>query len=97
MLDTTPADIERKAFLLRKRDPVKEIGPDKIKFKASNSIERIQDVLDKQGQSTYLPEHNLPKYNTNLASRSRLLSPLNYNFNSSKISHNASPLRHMDS
>jgi hypothetical protein len=45
VIDTLPTNIDKKAFLLRPRAPEKEIGPEKLKFKASSSLERIQETL----------------------------------------------------
>ena len=41
LIDTIPANLDKKAFRLRVREPEKEIGPEKLKFKASSSVERI--------------------------------------------------------
>lgn len=45
VIDATPANLDKKAFLLRPRAPEKEIGPQKLKFKPSNTIERIHETL----------------------------------------------------
>jgi len=45
LIDNVPANIDKKAFCLRPREPEKELGPDKIKYKPSNSIERISEDL----------------------------------------------------
>jgi len=37
--ESAPTDLYHKAFLLRQRQPEKEIGPPKMKFKASTGVE----------------------------------------------------------
>jgi hypothetical protein len=44
-IDTTPVDVDKKAFLLRRRVPEKEVGHEKIKHKPANSLERINDHI----------------------------------------------------
>lgn len=43
--DTKPADVEKQAFILRKRMPSKEIQP-AIKLKSITAIERLEDFYD---------------------------------------------------
>lgn len=45
-LESAPADLYHKAFLLRQRVPEKEIGPPKMKFKANTAIERVMDKVN---------------------------------------------------
>jgi hypothetical protein len=54
-IDTTPCDVDKKAFLLRQRIPEKEVGADKIKHKPANSLERINDKLNHNHLESYLP------------------------------------------
>ena len=44
-IDTVPHDVDKKAFTLRPREPLKELASDKIRIKPSNSIERINETL----------------------------------------------------
>jgi len=45
-MDTDPADLDRKAFLLRQRVPEMELGADRIRLKPQSSLERIHDALE---------------------------------------------------
>lgn len=77
-IDTTPVDVDKKAFLLRRRVPEKEVGLDKIKHKPANSLERINDMIYHTSLESYVGDgKNEPQTNKN--SRANL-SPLGVKF-----------------
>lgn len=74
-MDTDPADLDRKAFLLRQRVPEMELGPDRIRLKPQSSLERIHDALEQTGLQTYLVEHTKPYNVSHSKIHSGMLSP----------------------
>ena len=74
-VDTTPVDVDKKAFLLRKRIPEKEVGNDKIKHKPANSLERINDQIFHNSLESYVGDGKAEPQ-TNKNSRINLNSPL---------------------
>lgn len=68
-------DVDKKAFLLRKRVPEKEVGLDKIKHKPANSLERINDHIFHTSQESYLGDGKSDPQ-TNKNSRVNLNSPI---------------------
>jgi hypothetical protein len=74
-MDTDPADLDRKAFLLRQRVPEMELGADRIRLKPQSSLERIHDALEQTGLQTYLVEHTKPFTLNHNKISSGMLSP----------------------
>eukprot|EP00347_Sterkiella_histriomuscorum_P007413 403349018 len=50
--ESEPLDLYKKGFLLRPREPEKEIGPQFMKFKAISTVERVFDSVNTSLQST---------------------------------------------
>ena len=47
MFDNAPADVDKQAFVLRKRSPSKEIQPTRLKLKSITAIEKMEDFYDR--------------------------------------------------
>ena len=78
VIDTVPTDLDKKAFTLRPREPMRELASDKIRIKPSNSIERINETLKNHALESYLPDNENFKsaMKHQLFSRSTLMSPV---------------------
>lgn len=67
--ESEPLDLHKKAFLLRQREPEKELGASYMKFKPNSTVER---VLDRVNQSTVNSIHDVSKYHSALNSPRKL-------------------------